>query len=66
MNTSWEEATFDLSELPSGSWTQVSDGNRFREDGCECGNTLNIQSAEWTGQVTVPARSAPVWIREDW
>jgi len=66
MNTSWEEATFDLSELPSGSWTQVSDGNRFREDGCECGNTLDIQSAEWTGQVTVPARSAPVWIREDW
>lgn len=65
MNTSWDEATFDVSDLPDGSWRQLSDGERFSEDGCACDQTLDVQAGnEKPGQVTVPARSAPIWVRQ--
>ncbi len=44
MNTSWDAATFDISALPAGTWTQVSDGTLFTDDGCEC-----IQAIESSG-----------------
>ena len=59
MNTSWEAAAFHLADLPEGTWTQVSDGTRFAEDGCSCDQTLQAGS----DPVIVPARSAPIWIR---
>jgi hypothetical protein len=64
MNTSWDAATFDISALPAGTWTQVSDGTLFTDDGCEC-----IQAIEPSGptddiiEVTISSRSAPIWIR---
>lgn len=58
MNTSWEEATFDLSALPDGDWKQVSDGRTFLDDKCEC--TLEAER----GEITIPARSAPIWVRQ--
>ena len=65
MNTSWDAATFDISELPAGTWTQISDGTTFAEDGCECMQTIESEgpSSGTTLQLTVPSRSAPIWIR---
>lgn len=67
MNTSWDAATFDISDLPAGTWTQISDGTRFAEDGCACDQTLATDGpdASSTTEVTVPSRSAPIWIRPD-
>jgi pullulanase/glycogen debranching enzyme len=66
MNTSWEAATFDITTLPAGTWTQVSDGGRFQEDGCSCEQSVTVP-AESTGesiQVTIQSRSAPIWVRQ--
>jgi len=62
MNTSWEDATFDATDLPDGKWVQISDGSRFAEDGCECGGTIDKKATDRGAQVTVPARSAPIWV----
>lgn len=65
MNTSWEDATFDISDLPAGEWTQISDGSRFSEDGCDCSGTIDKKATDRGVQVTVPARSAPIWVRSN-
>ncbi|MGB1375810.1 MAG: hypothetical protein ACPG8N_08830 [Rhodothermales bacterium] len=65
MNTSWDAATFDISELPAGTWMQISDGTVFVENGCECTQTLDAQgpASTETIEITVPSRSAPIWVR---
>ncbi|MDE2996550.1 MAG: hypothetical protein OXT73_07420 [Bacteroidota bacterium] len=62
MNTSWKEATFDVSMLPKGTWHQVTDGTRFVEDGCDC--PTQMPPAEEATTIVVPARSAPIWVRQ--
>jgi len=65
MNTSWDAATFDISELPAGTWMQISDGTVFVENGCECTQTIDAQgpASTETIEITVPSRSAPIWVR---
>jgi len=61
MNTSWSPATFDVSELPAGTWKQISDGARFEADGCECGKPL--MTGPEADSVSIAPRSAPIWVR---
>lgn len=64
MNTSWEAGMIDISELPAGSWVQVTDGTLFVEDGCECSQTIESTGPSTdTVHITVPSRSAPIWVR---
>ena len=62
MNASWDDASFDLSSLPEGRWTQVSDGTSFDSAGCVCTETLERTTEDYA--VTIPARSAPIWVRQ--
>ena len=66
MNTSPAASIFDISSVPGGSWQQVSNGSQFLEDGCPCEQSLTIpaNSAGESVHVTVPSRSALIWIRQ--
>lgn len=60
MNASWDEAGFDLSDLPEGRWKQISDGSTFAGSGCACEQVIEPGSTDPT--ITIPARTAPIWV----
>ncbi|NNF03874.1 MAG: pullulanase [Rhodothermales bacterium] len=58
INTSRDEETFDGVDLGPGTWRLVSDGKRVNPAGID-----NHHFLEGTHRVTVPARTAMIWVR---
>ena len=60
MNTGEEEATFVLPQLPGGDWLLVANGNEVNH---ESGVRASYESIGSGQAVSIPARTAPIWIR---
>jgi len=58
MNTSDEAATFEFSSLPAGVWTQLTNGTRFIQDGCQCSQRLSRERVS----IEVAPKTAPIWV----